>query len=300
MSDQWGFLAEHAEDWRAVLLFDTAARAGFLGESGTPAEIAERHALDPRAVQTVLEGLESFGLTSRGGERFDFVDVAAIAPTIRHHADVIRSWARLPERVVEPIAENRPRRSGEDLARWLEALAVGSRSSADWVVATCREAAPDAASSLDLGGGHGVYAMALARSGLESTIQDRPEVIDIVHPTMLDAGVQTFAGDFHGVLPDRTFDLVLLSGVAHTMAPERLQSLYRRLRPIVDQALVIMTTAGSSRRRSRMFAVQMLSAGNGGGTFTLEAHRRWLEDAGFSTIETAASDGEHPDVIVAR
>jgi len=301
-TSSWNFMAEEAADWRAVMLFDTAARAGLLGETGTVDEIASQHGLDSGALTTVLEGLESFGLARRVGEVFAVDLNHEVEPPIRHHADVIRSWTKLEQRLTAPRTSARAGRTGADLARWLEALAIGARAQAPWVVDTCLRHQPAARTALDLGGGHGVYAAALAERGCAVVIQDRPAVIEIVEPAMSAAGVEVFPGDFHAVLPGRQFDLVLLAGVAHTMAPERLAALYRRLRPVVsdDGALVVMTMFGGPQRRRRVFAVQMLSTGNGGGTFSADRHRAWLRDAGFSRVDVSPSSGDESDVIVAR
>ncbi len=305
MSDPaaWSFLAEDAADWRAVLLFDVAARTGLLDTTGTVEELAQRHALDPRAVRALLEGLVSFGFAeSADGDVYRVGDGGTAASTIRHHADVIRQWSLMEERLAEPVIDRRPGRSGKDLARWLDALATGARDNVDWVVETCLQACPGAASALDLGGGHGVYSVGLARRGVSTVIQDRPGVIEIVTPEMERQGVAVLAGDFHEVLPDREFDLVLLAGVAHTMAPERLSSLYRRLRGVVRPggALVVMAILGGTRRRRRVFSIQMLTVGNGGGTFSAAEHLAWLADAGFEDVVVQMSDDDRADVIVAR
>lgn len=58
---------------------------------------------------------------------------------------------------------------------------------------------------LDLGGGHGQYALEFARRGLETTMQDRPGVVDYARRQgrLEEAGVELFAADFFEALPPR-------------------------------------------------------------------------------------------------
>lgn len=140
-------------------------------------------------------------------------------------------------------------RSRAGTARWLAALGVPARRRAPDLVDACLEVARAATSVLDLGGGHGEYALEFARRGLDTWMQDLPMVIDIARGRgrLEDAGVTLFAGSFFEEMPQRSFDLVLLAGVAHALPPDRLQELYREVHAVTAGTLVVPAAMGDDR-----------------------------------------------------
>lgn len=286
--DDWSFMADSVADWRPVLLADAALRSGLLDRPGTVEDLARRTKLAPEAVAVVLEALEAFGLvTVVDGDTWHPVELARIAPTIHHHAAAIRSWTGLDERMRTPIkSDPGPPRSRQELAVWLDALSIGAKDSVVPMVDVCIAANPDARTVLDLGGGHGSYAVGFADRGLTVTMQDRPVVMDIVGSRLEERGVRTFAGDFFETLPEEAFDLVLLSGVAHTMPGARTALLYGRIRSVVAETgvLAVSTFLHGEQSRSRispcrcwrsdMAAVPTAKTNTGCGS-PRRASRRW-------------------------
>ncbi len=295
--DMWAALsclgAPHAVcDWRMVVLFDAAADAGLLTAlPATADEVAARLDLDAHAVRVVLEALTVWGLVTVEGRRFTPgpnappPDEAAV---LRHHARSLRLWAsQLDDRLrgVAPSGHAGPLRR---LDVWLDALAVNARVSAPAAVDACLARLPEAGRVLDLGGGHGEYALEFARRGLEATMQDRPEVVDLARARqrLPEAGVRLFAGDFFEVLPDGPFDIVFCAGVTYTYDQQRNLLLYQRVMPLVDDGgvLVIHTFLRGRDPLAAIFAVQMLGA-TAGDTHGEEDHRRWLGEAGYSSVD---------------
>lgn len=309
LSNDLTFLAEPGAlaDWRAVVLTDAAIDAGLLAAlPGTTAHVAATAGTDPTATRVVLDALAIWDVVTRDAD--DTYRLGTAAPdqgesaVIHQHAGVITRWAEvLGDRLAGVPPEPRGQRDPDETARWLDSLGTRARRRAPAIVDACLAAVPEPDGVLDLGGGHGEYALEFARRGLDVTMQDRDVVIDLARARQVlpDAGVELFAGDFFEVLPDRTFDLVLLAGVAHAHPPDVLEKLYADIRRITGRALVVSASIRDGGLRSTLFAVQMLS-GAGGSTHTEQVHRDCLVAAGFDRVERHPMAGDERDLLVAR
>lgn len=305
------FLAEPdaVADWRVVVLLDVATETGVLDAlPGRPDELAERLGLDGRGVRILLDALgawdvvvaDSEGAYGPGPRTPD----DAARPVLYHHARAVRQWAGgLEDRVRGlPLAE--PQRAMPHPDRWQAALAVSARRSASGVVDAVLAAAPGAASVVDLGGGHGEYALEFARRGVKATLQDRPAIVEVARAAgrLEAAGVELVAGDFFETLPDAGFDVVFVSGVTHTMPGERVAELFRRVASIVVPGglLAVQTFLRGRHRTGAIFAVQMLANGGGGDTHPEGDYRAWLAEAGFAPPEVVDIDEGRRTVLLAR
>lgn len=305
------FLAEPdaVSDWRLVVLLDVATETGVLDAlPGHPAELAERLGLDGRGVRILLDALGAWDVVAADGEGTyapgpGAPDDAA-RPVLYHHARAVRQWAGgLEDRIRGlPVAEPRPAMPHPD--RWQAAMAVSARRAAPGVVDAVLAAAPEAASVVDLGGGHGEYALEFARRGVKATLQDRPAMIEVARASRgLEAvGVELVAGDFFEILPDARFDVVFVSGVTHTMPGERVGELFRRAACIVAPGglLAVQTFLRGRHRTGAIFAVQMLANGGGGDTHAEDDYRRWLAEAGFAPPDVVDIDEGRRTVLLAR
>jgi hypothetical protein len=284
-------------DWRLVLVLDAARATGLLDAlPATPGDAADRLGLAPQPVRAVLDTLVDAGVLTAAadgtvgrGPRFPDDDTAA---QLRQHASTLRRWATTLEDRLRGVEQ--PARGPFDLRSWLASMAAAAAGRAEAVADVALDGFPaggagGAIEAIDLGGGHGRYAAALAGRGAHVVLQDRPDVIGVVRTEgWLDGtGVRLVAGDVHDVLPDGPFDVVLAVGLLHTMGPERVASLLRRvgarMRP--DGVVVIGTTVRGRGPSSALFAVQMAVSGQGGDTHGLDDYRRWLHDAGFGPPE---------------
>lgn len=278
-----------ASDWRLVLLLDSATETGLLGAlPGLPRDLAATLGLDEHAVTVVLAALAVYGVVEAAADGSFTPGKAAPGPeaqaVLAHHARALRQWAggltdRLRGAPTAAVEMPRP------LESWLDALASYARKAAPESVDTCLAHVPGAASVLDLGGGHGEYALEFARRGLAVTLQDLPEVIDIARSRgVLDAaGVGLYAGDFFASLPDGPFDLVLCSGVTNMFDGERNRALYDRVRPCLapDGRFVIQSFLRDRHATAPLFGVAMLVAGNGGDAHPEPLYREWLAATGY-------------------
>lgn len=304
------FLAPAGEvaDWRLTVLVAAAAEAGLLDRlPGTPQDIAARGGLDAHGVAVVLQGLTAFAVVERTpegsyrrGAAWPGPDVVAV---LRHHARALRQWSNALDDRLRGAPHTSDGRPPFNPAQFIDALGVGARRSAPSMVDTCLAGVPGARRVLDLGGGHGEYALEFARRGMATTLQDQPAMIEVVESRgqLAGAGVELFAGDFFERLPPGPFDLVFCAGVTHTFSAERNRSLYPRLLPLLSDAgrLAIVTFLRGRTATADLFAVQMLANGSGGDTHSEADYRAWLDEAGFSLIEVIAADDRPQSVLFA-
>lgn len=282
-------------DWRRALVYDAAARAGVLvALPASPEAISHDLGLDRDAVRVVLDALAVWAVVSPAedgtyetGPQMPGVEDGAV---LRHHARAVRNWSRsIDDRLRGADHRLTVPPAGATAADRMDPLAVFARRWGPDLVDACLGRFPDATTALDLGGGHGEYALEMARRGLRVTLQDRPEVIASAQADgrLAQAGVERFGGDFFEQLPGGSFDLVLLANVAHTLDGPGNLSLYRRVLPLINPGggLAILAFVRGRDPRSAIFALQMLAGGGGGDAHAEDDYSRWLDQAGFSGFQ---------------
>lgn len=294
-------------DWRRVLLYDAAAEAGVL--DALPATLDQMSAdlgLDAEALRMLLDALAAWTVVEHGvggrylpGPTMPDEDETAV---IRHHARTVRRWsAQIDDRLRGAPNPDPWRPTSAQLESWMRALAVQARRWAPRAVDACLAVAPAARNVLDLGGGHGEYAREFARRGLRTTVQDRPETIEMLQGQgwLRDSGVELFAGDFFQTVPEETFDIVFCAGVTYTFGGQRNIDLYRNVRSVIAPGggLAIVTFLRGDGPVPPIFAMQMLIVGAGGDTHGEEQYRGWLEEAGYGSVQVRRA-GERPNSLV--
>ena len=317
-------------DWREVLLSDAAAASGLLDAlPATPDGAATSIGARPHAVRVVLEALATFGLVEhRGGAyhavmAFDDEERAALA----HHANVIRRWANDLGAALAPRGEGGTNDLARDAAAegapataagtvagndggaslppsvFMPALARRAREAAPWLAERVLARAPGARRALDLGGGHGEHARALAERGLEVVLQDRGPVTDwLADSGHLDGtGVTVVEGDFLEGLAEGPFDVVLAAGVVHIYPGPALERLFGRIAEALSPGgvLAISTTLRGRNPVAPVFAVQMLLAGDGD-THAEEELAGWLAAAGFGDLDLEDIPDRPQTLLTAR
>lgn len=296
-SREMSFLASPDEvtDWRMVLVYDAAVKAGALSAlPGTAPQIADSCGLDPDAVRVVLDLLALWDVVRRNDEGAYTLSPTAPDAEVdaihRHHARSLRLWAsEIDNRLHGRKPTDAKRRSPDERELWYRGLAARGRPAAPAVIDACLRRFPTASRVLDLGGGHGEHALEFKRRGLAVTLQDRPDTIELARRSgrLQEAGVQLYPGDFFDTLPQGPFDIVFCAAVTDTFDGACNAALYQRLRPTVAEGGGLALLAFLRRRNQAVpaFAVQMLMVGNGGDTHAEDEYRRWLAEAGFSTVE---------------
>ncbi len=159
---------------------------------------------------------------------------------------------------------------------------------------------------LDVGGGSGVYSIAIARRyrRLRATVYELPSVVGIAEEKIREAGlesrVDTVAGDFFKDEWPRGADVVLFSAILHDWPPETSQRLIRKAAAILPRngAVVIrelfMDDDGAGPLYAAIGSVTML-VDTEGENYSWATYESWLREAGFGRFrripfqKTAAS-----------
>lgn len=295
-----GFLADPGAvaDWRFVVLADAAVQTGVLAAlPGTAADVAARTGLDPHAVDVVLHALREWEIVDVEDDRFlpgSLSPTGEQADVVHHHALAIRRWStEITGRLEGATPESRtvaPRQR----ETWIRALGAGARRNAPALADRALERFPDTRRVLDLAGGHGEYGLEFVRRGCEVTLQDLPDMIDIVSgwPSLAAAGVALFASDVFEEIAPGPFDLVVCTGFTHTQPPERVAELLRRIHAVTASGggVAIHTLTRDDRPTGPIFAVMMLLGGRGGDCHGWDEYASWLDAAGYrdaDLVETA-------------
>jgi hypothetical protein len=248
-------LRECRRTWRAFHVLAVMTELGLFdnlaaGKSLTPEVLAERLGADARAVAICAEVLAACGLLIREQGAYRQSSAAdCVLPAVRellhetHHlphlAVVLRSGRPLVPTSggVLPGAE-------EANFQFLAGLHRRSQDHVPEVVRVVRQAwhgQPGHTSGgpriLDLGGGHGCFAAALADqiSGSEVTLFDREPVLAIARRLSGDQFAAR-AGDFLTDPLGGPYDVVLLSNVLHSEKPETCRQLLERVRAVTADA----------------------------------------------------------------
>jgi ubiquinone/menaquinone biosynthesis C-methylase UbiE len=146
---------------------------------------------------------------------------------------------------------------------------------------------------LDLGGGPGTNALAMARQGVKATIFDLPATIAIAKKVASREGLKGLsfiAGDFHTDSIGSGYDLILLSQIFHAFSMEENIALLAKCRAALNPGgrVVVqefpINNARTSPPRSALFSVNMLVATESGRCYTSREIKQWLKETGFKNI----------------
>lgn len=295
-----------------------------LGDSpATAAALAARIGADPRATRVLLDALAALGLLAKRGDNFVVPpDVAELltegAPTnvlpgVRHQANCLRRWAQLA-RVVQTgrPAERTPSVRGEqgDCESFIGAMNNFSQNVAPQVVGRLMPLRFQRL--LDIGGASGTWTIAflLAAPDATAVLFDLPEVVPLARERLTRAGladrVTLVAGDYNIDPMPGGADLAWLSAIAHQNFRQENRLLYAKIHAALAPrgALVIRDIVMDASRieppAGALFAVNMLTATEGGDTFTLDEFREDLESAGFSDVQLLYQDEGMNSLVRAR
>jgi len=308
--------------WQQTLVLSAALELGLLEEVREvrrSREVAQSLGLDPRAVGVVLEALVPLGVVEReeeclyrlreehDGPLLDPRNEEYAGALVRDRADEISAWSRLTE-VLESGEPVRDRTASSGVS--------GGGVTETFVERMRREALPGAevtaqalltrlrsgATILDVGGGPGTIAEALARGGARVTVFDLPEVAGMVRKRLGDSGIHVEAGDMNESLPDGPFDAVYLGHTSHMYGPEENRELFRRLYEVLAPGgvLAVRDFVQGESEGAGMFAVNMLVSTRLGGVYSRDEYRRWMEAAGFEDFEVERVPGRGTHLVLGR
>ena len=284
------------------------------------AEIADKLGADLRATTILLDALAALGFVEKRQEQYVLLPATArllsrkspagILPLVQHHANCLRRWTQLASVVQtgKPV-ERQPGVRGEQRAEeaFIDAMHVVSTPVASKLIA---QLGPPAFSHLlDVGGASGTWTIAFLRTRPDATatLFDLPHVIPMAKRRISEAEmsdrVRLVAGDFYTDALPSGADLAWLGAIVHQNSREQ----NRRLFTAIASALVdggsllirdmLMDESRTNPVAGALFAVNMLVATEGGGTFTYNELREDLERAGFTDVNVLHRDEGMNSVI---
>ena len=312
-------LLDMLTQYQAPAILMTAHKLGVFRELGTGSatadELADRLGMPGRSLGILLRGCVALGLlsveTGTGVPSYRCSEFAAetlvpgapgyLGRLVDKEAFFYQAWGELTGCVrtgraaLEPI-QVRARENPETTRNFLTALddiaaLFGGHFATHVDLGSHRRL-------LDVGGGVGSYAIALAEKqpDLQVTILELPEVVPWARDFVADAGLEErISVEEHDFLVDRFpdgYDVVLLSNVFHDQPPTINQGLLAKAyEALADDGQVIvfefllepdrLTPFGAA-----LFAVMMLVENQGGNVYTVPEIESWLVGAGFRDVAT--------------
>ena len=163
---------------------------------------------------------------------------------------------------------------------------------------------------LDVACGSGVWGIAFAEADREArvTAQDFPGVFPTTREYVERHGLAErfdyLPGDLKEVdFGEAQYDLALLGNIVHSEGEQSSRDLFRRLhRALRPRGRVVVIDMIPDDARTAppyplIFALNMLVNTELGDTYTLAEYTRWLNEAGFSRVETADIGSHSPAII---
>lgn len=288
-----------------------AARAGLFeaaAEPRTAIQIAAKLRTQPRATRLILDALAGMDLLRKRGGRYAASPLAARTLTRAGARSRMNSlllwdasweaWGDLPARLrgePRPKPKRHWRSDGESNRAFIRAM----YEMGWWNAQAVAKVLPTkgATRMVDLGGGPGHYALALAARNpkLRATIADLPLTLEVARETVVAHKMKRrfdfVACDLYGKKPlpleEGAYDLALLSNVVHMEGAAENRALVKKIVPALRPGgrLVIHEFAldeGRARpQRSSLFAVHMLAFTERGELYPYREMASWMREAGL-------------------
>ena len=303
-------------NWQDLLIVAAAIRLGLMDaldqQSGTAEEIAKRMGYDLRATETLLLALAEMGHVRQVNGSFHLnPETRAFAAdksnplyspnSILHSWNQMERWLTLPE-VVKTGRQVEREYTRERREVFIRSMDDASRDDAAYIVNRCLAHKPALRSIIDIGGGPGTYAQHFAERGIQVTILDTPEVIELISPELKGIPeISLVSGDFTRWLPSGRFDLAFLGNIMHIYGPDENQELLLKVRNVLnpDGVAAIVDIVRGRSSRAAIFAITMLVNTDTGGTWTESQYVSWLHEAGFGNVKLIDLERRDSQLVLA-
>ena len=286
-------------------------------------ELARQLQCDQRALTMLLDALVALRLLEKsdgkyvlpaGLDAFLTPDGAqSVLAMAQHQAHCLRNWAQLA-RVVKTgrPADRLPSVRGQEGQQeaFIGAMHNISAPNADQVIRAVQPLRFE--HLLDIGGASGTWTIAFLRAcpSAQATLFDLPHVIAMAQQRLAAAGmdkrVRLVPGDFSlDTLPPGA-DLAWVSAIVHQNSRAQNRALFAKVcKALVPGGRIAIRDILMGEDRTRpvagaLFAINMLAATEGGGTFTFGELREDLEAVGFAEVVVAQEDEAMNAVVVAK
>jgi SAM-dependent methyltransferase len=268
------------------------------------AGLAARTGLTTRTARISADAMVALGLLERQGDRYANTPVAAAFLAGATGADLrplLKFWDRLSYPVWTDLAgalgRGRPNRQVFDIDESLVPIMSAGIEAA--TASACRAlpataGLPPASRVLDIGGGTGSWAIALAQADpdLTATVFELPEVTAVAAERIRTAGLSSritvVAGDLlTGDLP-RGYNGLLLANVVHYFTADTNQSILRTVRAAADAgARLLLADFWTDPTHTRPLPAALMAGEfavhlNDGDIYSAEEAAAWLEATGWN------------------
>jgi precorrin-6B methylase 2 len=289
----------------------------------TAAQLARRIKGDLRATIVLLDALAAISLLEKSSGRrpvYRVLPAAAEVLTetgshsmlgmVRHLGTCLRSWGQLASVVLSgKPAPRRPsvRGAGGDLVSFIRAMHEISEPMALPLISSLGPL--KFTHLLDLGGASGTWTIPFLRlnPAARATIFDQPDVIPMARRLMKKVGlasrVQLVPGSYSSDALPTGADLAWVSAIVHQNSRAQNRAMFAKVYAALapgGRILIRDIVMDPSRTRpagGALFAVNMLVATAGGGTFTFDQLHEDLSSAGFVKVKYLRR-GEWMDSVV--
>lgn len=215
-----------------------------------------------------------------------------------HISNLWHSWGDLTNIVKtgeKPLTKNPINQSNKWLEDFIDAMHHRAKNNAEQTISQIDFS--NVKNILDVGGGSGVYSMAMVKQGenINSTVFDLPEVIKISEKYISEANlndkITTKAGDLRTDDFGGNYDLIFISAIIHMLSPDENQELINKCSACLNKGgqIVICDFIMEENRISpnfgAVFAINMLTGTENGDTYTESEIKTWLEKANFENIK---------------
>ena len=288
-----GFIAS-----RAVITANNLGVFDCLKKPATAAVAAKRLKSDQRAMEILLDALTGLGLVRKSREGKYRNTVVSDRYLVRggrlYQGDIVRHastmWQNFSN-LDEVVKTGRPSRKGSDHESFILGMHNLTMLRTEGLVRAIGLSGVN--TMLDLGGGPGTNALAIARQGVKATIFDLPATIAIARKVARREGVKGLVfitGDFHTDSIGAGYDLVLISQIFHAFSKEENIALLAKCRSALNPGgrVVVqefpINDALTSPPHSALFSVNMLVGTRSGRCYSPREMKQWLRETGFKDI----------------
>lgn len=289
----------------------------------TASEIADAENASERGLRMLLDSLTSLQLLTKSNSSYDLTPLTEQC-LVKGKDDYIgaiwetdgmwEAWGGL----TEIIREGKPRQQVdmEEIAQQffpilIKALHVVNREPARRTAEALGAGTTNKGLRvLDVACGSGVWGIAIAEADNEAqlTMQDFPVVLEDTKKYLSRHGVSDRADFISGDLKEvdfgtERFDVALLGNIVHSEGEESsrdlLKRIHRALKPNGKVAIIDMipNDERTAPPFPLFFALNMYINTSIGDTYTLAEYTEWLNEAGFTKIETADIASHSPLII---
>lgn len=281
--------------------------------SMSASEVAGARKCDTRGMTVLLDALCAMELLQKEGDKYTTrPDVVrrlsskgdeSILPMALHSAGVWERWSQLTEIVRTGKPAHRPvvqDDGGDSFRAFILAMHVAGRGRADGIVG--RIDLKGVKRIIDIGGASGTYTLAFLKTSPDVvvTLFDLPQAISLAKERLSREGVlnrvNLCPGDFYENDLPGEHDLAFLSAIIHQNSRKQNRALYRKtFAALVPGGRIVIRDHVMDPSRIKpasgaLFAINMLVATDGGGTYTFEEIQEDLNSAGFSKVALMQPD----------